>query len=153
MDFTVAGEPAHTRCLDVVLHQEEGGRVAFRGDLLDLRKGGFMDLAGHLATAGIIHRMAIYGAFDADTGVIERLDWEQTHVAHESNDATGGECCRDPMPRLAGLVGTAFGGGFVSVLKQRFAGPLRHSTRSLVSINTFVTACNHCDSSGVFRII
>jgi len=124
MDFTVAGEPAHTRCLDVVLHQEEGGRVAFRGDLLDLRKGGFMDLAGHLATAGIIHRMAIYGAFDADTGVIERLDWEQTHVAHESNDATGGECCRDPMPRLAGLVGTAFGGGFLSGLKQRFGGPL-----------------------------
>lgn len=124
MDFTVAGEPAHTRCLDLVLRQAEEGRLAFRGDLLDLRKGGFMDLAGHLASAGIIHRMEIHGEFDAATGVIESIGWEQTHVAHESNDATGGECCRDPMQRLEGLVGTTFGSGFVSGLKQHFGGPL-----------------------------
>jgi len=124
MDFTVSGEPAHTRCLDVVVRQGASGTLAFRGDLLDLRKGGFMDLAGHLATSGIIHRMALWGDFDAGSGVLQHLDAEQTHVAHESNDATGGECCRDPIGRLSGLVGTAFGGGFLSGLKERFGGPL-----------------------------
>ena len=41
-------EPIHTRCLAVVFSQGEGDSVGFRADILDLRKGGLMALAGRI---------------------------------------------------------------------------------------------------------
>ena len=124
MALEVAGEPAHTRCLSVLLTKGEGDSVAFRADVLDLRKAGLMALAGRIATAGIIHKMELTGSFAAETDRIEHLDWRQTHVMHEANEATRGECCRDPMHRLSELVGTRLGEGFAANLKHAFGGPL-----------------------------
>jgi hypothetical protein len=124
MKFELSGEPVHTRCLAVALKQGRGVSVEFRADILDLRKAGLMDLGGRIATAGIIHKMELRGAFASDTGCIERLEWDQSHVMHEANRATKGECCRDPMRRLKGLVGTRLGEDFASELKQCFGGPL-----------------------------
>ena len=124
MRFESAGEPAHTRCLSIELSQGEPGSVEFRADILDLRKAGLMQLAGRVAGAGIIHRMEVTGAFASDTATITRIEWQQSHVMHEANRVTKGECCRDPMGRLAGLVGVRLGEGFVADLKQRFGGPL-----------------------------
>jgi len=117
-------DPSHTRCLDLALSAESDTAIAFRADLLDLRKAGLMALGGRVATAGIIHNMTLHGAFDAQTGEIQRLSWEQSHVMHEANEASRGECCRDPMERLSGLVGSKLGGGFRADLKQHFGGPL-----------------------------
>jgi hypothetical protein len=128
---SLALEPAHTRCLDIALSQstQDGAAganasIVFRADLLDLRKSGLMELAGRIATAGIIHNMSLMGRYDAITGEIQQLDWHQSHVMHEANRATQGECCRDPMDRLRALVGTRLGQGFRSDLKQCFGGPL-----------------------------
>ena len=106
MNFEVTGEPIHTRCVSVGLVQESGGAIGFRADILDLRKAGLMDLAGRVAMAGIIHKMVVSGAFEPATGRIERIEWDQSHVMHEPNRTTRGECCRDPMHRLKALVGT-----------------------------------------------
>lgn len=124
MQFQMSGEPAHTRCLAIALTQGEGPSVEFRADILDLRKAGLMGLAGRIATAGIIHKMEVRGAFSSETAVLERIEWDQSHVMHEANRVTRGECCRDPMQRLEALVGTRIGEGFVADLKQHFGGPL-----------------------------
>ncbi len=124
MQFQMSGEPAHTRCLAIALTQGEGASVEFRADILDLRKAGLMGLAGRIATAGIIHKMVVLGAFSSEDAVLERIEWDQSHVMHEANRVTRGECCRDPMQRLEALVGTRIGEGFLSDLKQRFGGPL-----------------------------
>ena len=117
-------EPAHTRCLDIAFSQGEEGTIVFRADILDLRKAGLMELAGRIATAGIIHNMSLMGTFEIETGEIKSLDWDQSHVMHEANRATKGECCRDPMTRLKGLIGTQLGESFRADLKQCFGGPL-----------------------------
>jgi hypothetical protein len=124
MNFELSGEPVHTRCLCVALTQGEGASIEFRADILDLRKAGLMALGGRIATAGIIHKMELRGAFCSESGRIERIEWDQSHVMHEANQATKGECCRDPMVRLKGLVGTRLGKEFAGELKQCFGGPL-----------------------------
>jgi len=122
--LAAAPEPAHTRCLDIAFSQGPGTSIDFRADILDLRKSGLMELAGRIATAGIIHNMSLMGRFDVETGELQQLDWDQSHVMHEANRATRGECCRDPMDRLKGLIGTKLGAPFRADLKQCFGGPL-----------------------------
>jgi hypothetical protein len=124
MKFDISAEPIHTRCLCVALTQGRGESIEFRADIIDLRKAGLMELGGRIATAGIIHKMELSGAFSGETGCIERIEWDQSHVMHEANRATKGECCRDPMLRLKELVGTRLGDEFASELKQCFGGAL-----------------------------
>ncbi|CAM9469227.1 unnamed protein product [Discosporangium mesarthrocarpum] len=122
MDWPI--DPSHTRSLDIALHADEPGTMGFRADLLDLRKAGLLSLGGRVATAGIIHHMTLLGRAEDATGEILELSWEQSHVMHEANHASRGECCRDPMDRLTGLVGSRLGAGFRTELKQHFGGPL-----------------------------
>jgi len=124
MSFDILGEPVHTRCLAVAFTQGVGDSIIFHADIIDLRKGGLMELAGRIAMSGIIHKMELSGAFSAETGILESIGWAQSHVMHEANQATKGECCRDPMTRLKGLVGSRLGEGFVANLKNHFGGPL-----------------------------
>lgn len=116
--------PSHTRHLDIALTAESPGILGFRADLLDLRKAGLMSLGGRVATPGIIHNMTLFGRADDVTGEILALSWDQSHVMHEANHASRGECCRDPMERLSGLVGARLGAGFRDDLKRHFGGPL-----------------------------
>jgi hypothetical protein len=141
MKFGVSGEPLHTRCLAVAFTQGEGDSVVFRADILDLRKGGLMELAGRITMAGIIHKMELRGSFSVKTGILERIEWDQSHVMHEANRATKGECCRDPMARLEGLVGTRLGEGFAASLKQCFGGPLgcTHINTLFQELSAFVS--------------
>lgn len=117
-------DPSHTRHLDLALTADSPGTMRFRADLLDLRKAGLMSLGGRIATSGIIHNMTLLGRVDDDTGELLEISWEQSHVMHEANHASRGECCRDPMERLTGLVGSKLGDGFRADLKQHFGGPL-----------------------------
>jgi len=153
MNFDITGEPAHTRCLAIALRQGKGegeeSSIDFRADILDLRKGGLMELAGCYASAGIIHKMEVLGRFRLDTGEIEAIDWSQSHVAHEANDATRGECCRDPMQRLGSLVGVPLGKAFALEFKQRFGGPLgcSHITTLLQELSSVVTRLQRTGSA------
>jgi hypothetical protein len=134
--------PVHTRCLSVALKQESPEAVDFRADILDLRKGGLMELAGRVTMAGIIHKMELTGRFAADSGRLERIDWVQSHVMHEPNAKSRGECCRDPMPRLKDVVGMRFGADFPTGLKGCFGGPLgcTHVNTLLQEVDAFVSS-------------
>jgi hypothetical protein len=155
MEFDLSGEPVHTRCLCVALTQGPGESIEFRADILDLRKSGLMELGGRIAMAGIIHKMEVRGAFSSQSRRIEEIAWDQSHVMHEPNAASKGECCRDPMARLEGLIGKELGEGFDAELKQCFGGPLGcthvntllHELSSVVS-RLFVARNRHPELAG-----
>ncbi len=119
-----AGLPLHTRTLQLELIQDDAVTLRAEGLILDLRKCGAVPTGGELQSAGFIHQMSWRAWVDDPSGRIARLEIAQPFVAMERNAATGGECRRDPAPRLQALVGSAFDAGFAKRLAGVFGGPL-----------------------------
>lgn len=107
----------------MTVHTAPEGRWAARGDIIDLRKCSFVPMMSDLQPAGIIHHMTIELRFDPEARRIESLEVSQPHIAIEASEASGGECCRDPAPRLQALVGEVLDGGFAGRLAAEFGGP------------------------------
>lgn len=119
-----SGQPIHTRSLTIDLRRDlESGLVA-RGAIIDLRKRGLMPTIGGVQCAGIIHHMTLALAIDPLSREIVRVDVDQPTVAFEASAETGGECCRDPAPRLLALAGQRLDAELVRTLSQSFGGPL-----------------------------
>ena len=123
MQVPVSGHPLHTRSLTMTVHTATQGRWRARGDVIDLRKCSFVPMMLDLQPAGIIHHMTIELVFDPATRRVESLQVSQPHVAIEASQATGGECCRDPAPRLQALVGQTLDDDFAGKLSAEFGGP------------------------------
>jgi len=121
--FQPSGHPLHTRSISLDVFQQTPDRIRATGTILDLRKCGFVPSGLEVQSAGFIHLMHWRCTLD-ERGVIEALEIEQPHVAMERSAATGGECCRDPAPRLQALVGGAIDAGFTKRLAGVFGGPL-----------------------------
>ncbi len=121
---SLEGLPLHTRSLTVSLSRTEGGGCRARGDVIDLRKNGFVPSSYDIQPAGIIHSMNIELELAAETLEIERVAVDQPFVAVEASAATEGECCRDPAPRLLDFVGDRLDAGFPKRLSAHFGGPL-----------------------------
>jgi len=122
--FTPGGLPLHTRTLVVDAFRAEDGRVRLEGVILDLRKVGFVPTGGELQSAGFIHHMKLALELEPASLRIERVETAQPTVAFEPSAASGGDCCRDPAPRLQALVGEAAGAGFARRLADVFGGAL-----------------------------
>ncbi|MCP3987309.1 MAG: DUF2889 domain-containing protein [bacterium] len=119
------GQPVHTRTLVIEIIRQDAQTLRAEGEILDLRKCGFVPGAGDLQTAGFIHQMKITAWLNPEDRIIRRLVVEQPKVAYEPDEeATRGECCRDPAPRLQAMVGSRFDTGFGARLREVFAGPL-----------------------------
>jgi hypothetical protein len=88
-----------------MMSPEADGRWLARGDVMDLRKNGFVAATYDLQPAGVIHSMSIELDLDPRSLVIEAMRVEQPFIAVEASPETSGECCRDPAPRLQALVG------------------------------------------------
>lgn len=123
MQVSVSGHPLHTRSLTLTVHTAPAGRWQARGDIIDLRKCSFVPMLSDLQPAGIIHHMTIELLFDPAERRIESLVVSQPHVAIEASETSGGECCRDPAPRLQALVGEAIDDDFAGKLSAEFGGP------------------------------
>jgi hypothetical protein len=121
--LALRGQPLHTRSLTIVLRQGEQGETLARGDVIDLRKTGFVPMPDGLQTAGIVHHMVIEARIGADRR-LESLETAQPFVAIEPSAATRGECCRDPAPRLQALLGHRFDADFPRALSKTFGGAL-----------------------------
>lgn len=124
MQIPITGHPLHSRSLTVGVTVLGDGRWRARGDLLDLRKCGFVPMPRGIQPAGVIHLMTLEATLDPVTRRLETLQVAQPFVAIEPSEETGGECCRDPAPRLQQLVGQRFDGGFAKRLSAVFGGPL-----------------------------
>jgi hypothetical protein len=68
--------------------------------------------------------MSIDFDFDPESFRIDGIRIEQPFVAIERSEATGGDCCRDPAPRLLDLDGETLGPAFSRRLSHLFGGPL-----------------------------
>ena len=105
----------------VTLRQD--GRWHARGDVIDLRKVGFVPMMADIQPAGIIHQMSIDLTVDPGEQRIDTVSVDQPVVAIEPSAASGGECCRDPAPRLLALAGEHLDGDFAKRLGGVFGGP------------------------------
>jgi hypothetical protein len=123
LQLPIAGHPLHTRSLSLVVSQRADGRWGARGDVIDLRKVGFVPMVSDIQPAGIIHQMSIALDIDRSTRVIERIEVEQPVVAIEPSRVTGGECCRDPASRLLELEGERIDAELAKRLSGVFGGP------------------------------
>src|SRR5436189_3955544 len=112
MRLEAHGHPLHTRALSVVLTARADRKLDVHGTVLDLRKRGFVPVAGDLQGAGIIHDMRLTATIDPVARILERIDAEQRSVAFEPSATTGGESCRDPIGRVAALAGTRLDAGW-----------------------------------------
>ena len=123
MQPSAAGHPVHTRSLTITVTQPEPGVYAASGDVIDLRKCSFTPVPDRLQMAGIIHHMQIRTRIDAATREIVALETAQPMVAFEPSPVSGGECCRDPAPRLQALAGQRFDADLRKKLVVAFGGP------------------------------
>jgi len=123
LPLSVEGLPLHTRALSVVISRSGSGIWLARGDVIDLRKNGFVPSTYDLQPSGIIHSMSIELDIDPETLRIEAIRVEQPFVAIEAAPETGGECCRDPASRLLELQGEKLDHGFARRLGAAFGGP------------------------------
>lgn len=123
MQLEARGDPLHTRSLTVTLTHRADGRLDVRAGILDLRKRGFVPVAGELQPAGVVHDMHLGGIIDPVTATLAELAAEQRSVAFEPSAVTQGESCRDPIDRLCALAGTRLDAGFTRRLSAAFGGP------------------------------
>ena len=123
MHLKVEGHPLHSRALAVTLLQRADGKLDVQAYLLDLRKRGFVPVAGDLQSSGIIHHMKLNGIVDPARAVLESISAEQPAVAFEASAVSGGESCRDPIDRVAALAGTSLDAGYARRLVAEIGGP------------------------------
>src|SRR3989442_6485880 len=127
MRLEAHGHPLHTRALSVVLTARADRKLDVHGTVLDLRKRGFVPVAGDLQGAGIIHDMRLAGMIDPGSATLETLAAEQRSVAFEPSAVTAGESCRDPIDRITALAGTRLDDGWARRPAEAIRGPRRCS--------------------------
>ena len=124
MEFEAIGAPAHTRTLVVSLAQLAPDWIEANGAIVDVRKRGLVPMASDLQTAGVIHDMRVRAEIALAPPRVAAIGIEQANVAFEPSLATGGECCRDPGPRISALVGTPLDADATRRLGNALGGPL-----------------------------
>lgn len=142
MKLSVAGHPLHTRSLTIRSIQGSDGRHDLQATVLDLRKCGFVPVAGFLQASGIVHHMTLAGTLDPDTRILESFEGGQLTRAFDPSALTRGECCSDPLPRLAALAGEKLDSRFVATLRDAFGGPLGCS-HLLTLAQLFASSLSH----------
>ena len=118
------GQPVHGRSLEIEVFEHEGGRVAVKGVIVDLRKQGFVPTGGNLQASGVIHHMRLDAMVDRSSLMLESLESAQPIVAYESSPETSGESCRDVAWRIPKLAGRPIDAAFGKWLSAGFGGPL-----------------------------
>src|SRR6058998_3182707 len=116
MRLEAHGHPLHTRALSIVLTARADGKLDVHGAVLDLRKRGFVPVAGDLQGSGIVHDMRLAGTIDPARRTLERLVAEQRNVAFEPSALTEGESCRDPIARIEAVAGSRLDADFAARL-------------------------------------
>ena len=124
MELETIGAPAHTRTLVVSLAQLAPDRIDASGAIVDVRKRGLVPMASDLQTAGVIHDMRVRAEIALSPARVAAISVQQANVAFEPSLATGGECCRDPGPRIAALIDTPLDGDSMRRLGAALGGPL-----------------------------
>ena len=138
MRLELDGEPIHTRAQSVRVALRPDGLLDAQGSLLDLRTRGFLPVGGSMQGMGIIHHMELGWLVDPAAGVVRRWTPAQPTVAFEATPESGGECCRDPIDRLASATDLPLGTTLPGALRDRIGGALGCS--HLLTLGLFMDA-------------
>jgi len=147
VQLPVRGHPLHTRSLAVRLVQGEKPRVEAAGELVDLRKRGFVPVAADLQPSGVVHHMRVDASADLEAGILERIATRQPTVAFEPSAMTRGESCRDPADRLAQLAGVALDSEVAGRLMEAYGGP-RGCSHALVLARLVLSVLRRTEGDG-----
>jgi hypothetical protein len=123
MQLEARGLPIHTRTLSVTLTSAPAPQVGFAAYVLDLRKRGFVPVAGDLQGTGLIHHMQLDGQIDARRRAVAHVAARMPTVAFEASAASAGESCRDLVGRVNALAGAAIDDGWARRLGSEIGGP------------------------------
>ena len=123
MRLEVKGHPLHTRALAVWLAERADGKLDVGGELVDLRKRGFVPVGADLQTSGIVHHMRLAGVVDRETRALESIVAAQPAVAFEPSALSTGESCRDPIDRIQELRNTPLDASFSRRAAEAIGGP------------------------------
>ncbi len=123
MDPLAGERPIHTRTLDVEVCEAGDGDWDARGELVDLRKSGFVPVAGDLQMSGLLHHMRLRARLDSGTGTLKEIAAEQPAVAFEPSGLSRGESCRDPIGSIEALAGASVASAWSDRLNDAIGGP------------------------------
>lgn len=123
MQLEARGLPIHTRTLSVTLLATATEAIELSAYVLDLRKRGFVPVAGDLQGTGIIHHMQLAGTLDPATRTLTQIGARMPTVAFEPSSASAGESCRDLVGRVEGLAGATLDAGWIRRLGAEIGGP------------------------------
>jgi hypothetical protein len=123
VELSAHGHPLHSRSLSVTLAQRADARLDVFGEILDLRKRGFVPVAGDLQPSGIVHHMQLRAVVAPATARLDEITVAQPTVAFEPSALTRGESCRDPGARIQALVGISLDAGFAKRWLAEIGGP------------------------------
>ena len=105
----VHGRPLHTRSLTIVLSRESDGLWHARGDVVDLRKTGFVPMLADIQPAGVIHMMSIGLAFDVESLHIESIDVDQPFFEKKpSSESTSGSAEKPMVASIGGNTNSCY---------------------------------------------
>ena len=138
MRLETDGEPVHVRAQSVLVALRADGSLEARGSLLDLRTRGFLPVGGSMQGMGIIHHMELGWIVDPVGRIVRQWTPAQPTVAFEASAETDGECCRDPIDRLASATDVPLGAELGGQVRERIGGPLGCS--HLVTLALFMDA-------------
>ena len=123
MNLDTSGDPVHTRALGVTLAWREDGRLEARGQILDLRKRGFVPMVGDLRPSGLVHHMRVRAVIDPIARSLDEIEAEQPAVAFEIAPWTRGESCRDTIPGVRALAPAPLDAAFAKRVGAEIGGP------------------------------
>jgi len=125
MRLAISGHPLHSRTLGVAVRTgtDDPTRLDAAAEILDVRKRGFVPVAGKLQTGGPIHHMQVEARVDPATRVMERIASRMPRVAFEASAVTGGDTCRDVEGGLAALSGRTLDEAFPRAVAAEIGGP------------------------------
>jgi hypothetical protein len=114
--------PLHTRTFDFTIRwSADPGAWQARAEVVDLRKGGFVPIAGDLQSAGFLHHMVIDATVDPVGGVVQSVSASQPRVAFEPSTLSRGESCRGPVESIGAVRGSDLA-GFDQQLRTAISG-------------------------------
>ena len=88
MHLSVSGHPIHGRVLDLAFRAGAAGRLEAAGQLVDVRKRGFVPVAGQLQPSGVVHHMLVEARIEPGAGLVETIASRMPSVAFEPSEMT-----------------------------------------------------------------
>jgi hypothetical protein len=112
------GEPVHRRTLRIAIGAAREGQRAVHAHLLDWRYRGVSRVGSHVRRPGPIHDMTARFNIDPEGRALAQASAAMALAAFDGTPDTGFQSCRDILPNVAALAGTALDVNLVAAIRR-----------------------------------